>query len=232
MSPNILFATPMYGGGCTEPFFHSALRISIELGELDLDFDWLTERNESLVHRARMEMAATFLRSPEFTHLFWIDGDIEFTADDVAAVWNLGADVAVGVYPMKKPGAGYAAWVDGALVKDLDQFAGPIEVDYAGTGFMLVERAVIEALATKVPSFEGKGGERVPGLFQTPIENGMLWSEDYFFCRLAREHGFRVVMDPRVRLKHWGMHAYGEAADIDFAREVERDFLPANPDFG
>jgi hypothetical protein len=89
-----------------------------------------------------MEMVATFLAT-KHTHLFWLDADIEFEPADVAALWNLDADVAVGVYAMKKREAQwFAAWKDGKLVKDLDQFKGPIDVDYAGTGFMLIKRQV------------------------------------------------------------------------------------------
>lgn len=205
----ILFATPMYGGQCTEPFFHSAINVALELQRTGIGFDWLTERNESLVHRARMEMTATFLRRKEFSHLFWIDGDIEFDPEHVAKLWNMNADIAVGVYAMKKPDKQwFAAWKDGELVKDLDQFKGPIDVDYAGTGFMMVRRNVIETLAAKVPHWEGANGP-VPALFMTPIHNGCLESEDYHFCRIAREAGFKVMMDPSVRLKHWGQFAFG-----------------------
>jgi hypothetical protein len=206
--PGILFATPMYGGMCHERFFQSSLRTAISLTAAGLDFDWLTERNESLVHRARMEMTATFLRG-DATHLFWIDGDIEFEPEHVAALWNMQVDIACGVYAMKKRDAQwYAAWKDGELVKDLDRFDGPTEVDYAGTGFLLIRREVIEKLAAAAPSWEGANGP-VPALFMTPIHNGALESEDYHFCRIAREAGYRIMMDPGVRLKHWGQYPYG-----------------------
>lgn len=205
---SILFATPMYGGNCTEPFFHSVMRTVEELTKLGVEYDWLTERNESLVHRARMEMTAAFLRT-EHTHLFWIDADIEFSPEDVAALWNMQADVAVGVYAMKKRERQmFAAWHKGKLVTDLDQFKEPIEVDYAGTGFMLIRRGVIENLAVTSMKWEGANGP-VPALFMTPIHNGILESEDYHFCRIAREAGFKIVMDPAVRLGHWGSYRYG-----------------------
>lgn len=205
----ILFATPMYGGMCVEPFFLSALRTVQELDRVGIGYDWLTEKNESLVHRARMEMAATFLRRSEFTHLFWIDADMDWEPEHVAALWNLNVDIACGVYAMKKPDKQwFAAWKDGVLVKDLDQFSGPINVDYCGTGFLLIRRNVIETLAAAAPAWEGANGS-VPALFMTPITNGLLESEDYFFCRTAREAGFKIIMDPSVRLGHWGQFRYG-----------------------
>lgn len=208
MTESILFATPMYGGMCTEPFFRSAANAMIELTKAGIPFDWLSEKNESLVHRARMEMTATFLRT-EHSHLFWVDADIEFEPEHVAALWNMQADIAVGVYAMKKPDKQwFAAWKDGELVKDLDQFDGPVEVDYAGTGFMLIKREVLEQLAGIHPKWEGANGP-VPALFMTPIHNGCLESEDYHFCRIAREAGYKVMMDPKVRLGHYGQYCYG-----------------------
>lgn len=209
MADSILFATPCYGGMVTAQHHRSCILLQEELTKAGLANDWLIGWNESLVHRGRMEMAATFLRS-KHSHLFWIDADIEFEPGDVSALWNLEADIAVGVYAMKKREAQwFAAWKDGKLVKDLDQFTGPIDVDYAGTGFMLIKREVLETLAATVPSWEGAKGNRVPALFMTPIHNDGLESEDYHFCRIAREAGFKIIMDPKVRLKHWGPYAYG-----------------------
>jgi hypothetical protein len=246
MTEKILFATPAYGNMVTAAYCRSALVAMEELTKAGIANDWLLpENNDSLVHRARMEITATFLRRPEFSHLFWIDADIEFSPNDVAALWNLDADIAVGVYAMKKRDAQwFAAWKDGALVKDLDQWKGPEPVDYAGTGFMLIKRGVLQALwehlaAQEIravdalhdlpktisdenyeiirkavnsyyrPSWEGANG-RVPALFMTPIHDGGLESEDYHFCRIAREAGFKIIMDPSVRLKHWGSYAFGQ----------------------
>jgi hypothetical protein len=209
MKTGILFCTPAYGGMMLAPHVRSIMNLKETLQSVGLQHDWLIGWNESLVHRARMEMVATFLRT-DWSHLMFLDADIEFEPDDVAKLWNLNADVAVGVYPMKKrEQCLYAAWKDGALIKNLDQFNGPIEVDYAGTGFMLIRRDVITTLAESAPSYEGPNG-RVPGIFMTPIHNDVLESEDYHFCRIAREAGFPIIMDPSVRLLHWGQHAYGQ----------------------
>ena len=186
----------------------SCMKLKEELLKLGVEHDWLHGRNESLIQRARCEMTASFLGTGH-SHLMWLDADIEFEPEDVAKIWNMDADIAVGCYAMKKRDKQwFAAWKDGALVKDLDQFDGPIDVDFAGTGFMMIRREVIEALAAKHPSYEGPDG-RVPALFMTPIHNDGLESEDYHFCRIAREAGFKVMMDPSVRLKHWGQYAFG-----------------------
>lgn len=227
-----------------EPHFKSCMNLKETLTHLGLDHDWLTGKKESLVHRGRMEMAATFLKT-DYSHLMWLDADIEFTSDDVAKLWNLNADIAVGVYAMKKPDqCWYAAWKDGKLVKDLGQFTGPIEVDYAGTGFMLLSRKALERvheyliaehaetekllwrlagdkplsetdekrigrlIESQAPNYEGPHG-RVPALFMTPIHNDGLESEDYNFCRRAREAGLKIIMEPSVRLLHWGQYAFG-----------------------
>lgn len=207
MTDSILFCTPCYGGMVTAPHFRSCLKLSRVLDETGLSHDWNVGWNESLVHRARMEMARVFLET-DHSHLMWIDADIEFEPEHVAKLWNLGADIAVGVYRMKKPGDLYAAWKDGALVTDLSKFDGPTEVDFAGTGFMLIRRDVIETLTKKHGTYNGQHGPS-PAIFMTPIHNGGLESEDYHFCRIARESGFKVVMDPSVRLVHWGQFGYG-----------------------
>lgn len=205
---SILFCTPCYGGVVTAQFWKSAMNLRENLYQAGLRHDWNVLWNESLVHRARNQMAANFLAS-DFSHMMFIDADIDFTTEDVAKIWNMQADVGVGVYAMKKPDQQwYAAWKDGALVKDLDQWKGPTEVDYAGTGFMLISRKVVERLTEKEGTYEGPDG-RVPQLFMTPVHNDSLESEDYHFCRIARENGFKVIMDSSVRLGHIGQYRYG-----------------------
>jgi len=204
---SILFCTPCFGGQVFAPHMRSCLELTGILTQIGLEYDWLIRWNESLVHRARMGMTAEFLET-DHTHMMWLDADIDFVADDVAKLWNMDADIAVGVYQMKKEGAGYAAWLGGKLITELDQFKEPIAVDYAGTGFMMIKREVIERLSLEVPAFANEYTD-VPALYMTPISGGVLMSEDYFFCELAREHGYKVMMDTSVRLGHWGLKRYG-----------------------
>src|SRR5512139_2282894 len=174
--------------------FKSCILLTYALDVAELPNDWLITWNESLITRARNEMTALFLNT-DWSHMFWIDADIEFTPDDVAKVWNMNADIGVGVYAMKKPDKQYfAAWKDGELIKDLDQYGeDPVEVDYAGTGFMCIKRGVIERLVETAEHYQGQNG-KVAALYMTPVHNGGFESEDYYFCRKAREAGFKVIM--------------------------------------
>lgn len=207
---SLLFCTPMYAGLCQAPYFRSCLSMKEEALKAGLKHDWLIGTNESLVHRARNEMTATFMRS-DYERMMWIDGDIEFTPEDVAKLWNMDADVAVCIYPMKKPGEDwYAAWVNGALVKDLDSLPNPCALDFAGTGFMMIKRQVVERMCAEHPEweYEGPNGSAF-ALYQTPVVDRHFDSEDYHFCRTWRSMGGEVLCDPTVKLIHHGSYGYG-----------------------
>lgn len=206
MTESILFATPCYGGMLTAQHFQSCMNLKEELTRVGLPHDWLIGWNESLVHRARNEMTATFLRSSH-SHMMWLDADIDFSPEDVAALWNLQADIGVAFYSMKKEGLPLAAWHKGKLVDLKECPAEPFEVDYAGTGFMMISRAVVERLAADAPKYTAPQGE-VAAVYNTPVHDGIFESEDYFFCRKAREAGFKIVGIPSVRLGHWGQFRY------------------------
>jgi hypothetical protein len=109
---------------------------------------------------------------------------------------------------MKLPSKPLSAWKDGKLVNLEDCPSEPFEVDYAGTGFMLIKRRVYEALKDQTDSYEGPDG-RVHAFYMTPIFRDGFESEDYHFCRKAREAGFKILMDPSIRLGHWGQFRYG-----------------------
>lgn len=205
---SILFATPMYGGQCTEAYFTSCLKLKEQLMLGGIKHAWLTERNESLIPRARNNMVATFLET-EFQSFMFIDADIQFEPEDVGKLWNMNVDVAVGVYAMKKPGqAWYAAWVNGELVKELPD--EPIEVDFAGTGFMMIKREVFERMIDAYPETKHTADNGIcHDLFDMTIWDDTSYPEDYTFCRRWREIGGVITMDPTVKLKHIGTYAYG-----------------------
>ena len=204
---SILFCTPCYGGMVTAQHFKSCLSLAAVLDQIGLKHDWDIGWNESLITRARNEMAKKFLDS-DYERLFWLDADIEFTPDDVADIYNLDADIGVAFYSMKRPDKPLSAWKDGKLVTLDECPKEPFEVDLAGTGFMCIKRVVLETLAKTSESYIGPLGE-TPALFMTPVHNGGFESEDYNFCRRAREIGFRIVGDPGIKLGHYGQYRYG-----------------------
>lgn len=191
----------------TAPHFRSCMNLKEELTRSGFAHDWLIGWNESLVTRARNEMTAQFLAS-EHSHMFWLDADIEFEPIDVARLWNLQADIAVGCYAMKRLDMPLSAWRNGKLVRFEECPASPFEVDFAGTGFMLIARKVVETLAALSETYEGPNG-RVAALYMTPVHNDGFESEDYHFCRRAREAGFKIIADPAIKLGHYGQFRYG-----------------------
>ena len=190
------------------PHMKSCLELARDLTG-HVNFDWMIRWNESLVHRARMGMTKEFLLT-DHSHMMWIDADIEFQSEDVGKLYAMNVDIAVGVYRMKTEDSKYAAWQNGKLITSLDKLdkvGNLAHVDYAGTGFMMIKRQVLEKLSELVPKYENEYPD-IAALYMTPIHNGILESEDYHFCRIAREAGIKILMDTSIRLKHWGITAY------------------------
>lgn len=98
-----------------------------------------------------------------------------------------------------------------------------MEIQNGGTGFMMIKREVFEALADKVPEYNNDmylavDTERKPKIikeyFATSIDpdaNNRLLSEDYHFCKLARQHGFKIHAAPWVQLSHTGTYIFSGA---------------------
>lgn len=214
---SILIGTPCYGGMVTEAYLRSSLALRKEFLAAGIEHDWLTIANESLVQRARNVIAASFLRETSFDRLLFIDADIEFEPAGVARLWNLcadGADVAVGAYRMKKPGAGLAAWRGGKLLEIGKDETEPFEVDYAGTGFMMISRKTLEIIAEKHPEIEHEEGQigKCWAFFDCGVvDDGagpFYLSEDYWFARTVRGSGMKIMLDPQITLKHHGQAVY------------------------
>jgi hypothetical protein len=95
----------------------------------------------------------------------------------------------------------------------------PCEIWNGGTGFMLIKREVFEKLADKVPTYNNdvrdlSGNVRpeseIKEYFATSIEPGTnrLLSEDYHFCKIARDNGIKVWAAPWVQLGHLGTYLF------------------------
>lgn len=97
-----LFVTPAYGGQVTVPYTLSMMACLNALNLRGIRSNYLINNGSSLVTRARNEMAVEFLANREFTHLFWVDADVGFSAESVIRFLESDLDVVAGLYPIKR----------------------------------------------------------------------------------------------------------------------------------
>ena len=109
------------------------------------------------------------------------------------------------------------------LVGDVAQATGdvnePMEIDNGGTGFMLIKRNVFETLKPTVPTYtndqilivdKNPVKKVIHEFFATSIDevSNRLLSEDYHFCKIARQAGFKVYAAPWANLTHSGTYNF------------------------
>jgi len=196
---------------------------------------WL---RDSLITRARNKLVAQFLET-DHTHLFFIDADISFQPDDFIRVLNLDKPISTAPYPIKKDGKiedgdaslGWCVNFPVGKYNFKDNENGYKLCDYAGTGFMCIQRSVFQTILKKYPQIEyltevivrlddnGKvNGKKEYAFFDCGIQGqGILedknntkryLSEDFYFCALWQQCGGEIWTDITSKLKHIGIKTY------------------------
>lgn len=179
-SNKFFVATPCYGGQLMEPYFRSTVKLMTFFNQNQIPLAFGTIANESLVTRARNVLLAYFLNS-DYTHLLYIDADIEFQVEDVLKLYAADKDVVVGAYPKKGVawqrikesitndpakemtdkdiasfGSDYAVnfkFVD-KEAKSIAVENGLVKLHDAGTGFMMIKREAILKLIKAFPEIK------------------------------------------------------------------------------
>lgn len=234
--PSLMIATPMYGGMCTGHYVAGLLGTLNKMRAVGVPVYWAQIMNESLITRARNELARLFLEK-NFDYLMFIDADISFDAQAVATLMAADKDIVCGIYPKKevdwkkvaeaaKLGKENLADYGGAFVFNMEGSTaetnedGCIEIRHGGTGFMLIKRQVFLDLMPHVPTYRTSSfkdpatGEYIKPLthefFATSIDDsGALLSEDYHFCALWKKQGGKIWANPFVKLEHVGTYVFG-----------------------
>ena len=188
----VLIGTPMYGGSCTGQYANASIKLATQLQAAGIPFGFAFVLNESLVTRARNDIADSFMRSDAgYTHLMFIDADIDYRPEDVLTALAVqhahgnGKNIICAPYPRKA-----IAWDNvkaavekgladqdpavlenyvGDFVVGLDQGKAPtlmsdlLEVTAAGTCFMLIARRVFEDFAVHYPELKYARGQAKTG---------------------------------------------------------------------
>lgn len=174
---SVMVCTPMYGGNANGLYVKSLLELTQMANKNDIRISFNFLFNESLITRARNYLVDTFLRS-DFTHLLFIDADIEFEAKDALALIGADKDIIAAPYPKKQ-----IAWekvykaaksFDLKDPKQLSEFAGDfvfnmvdnglknvditeyLEVKETGTGLMAIKRETFEKFRDAYPDLKYK----------------------------------------------------------------------------
>ena len=103
----------------------------------------------------------------------------------------------------------------------------PLEIGEGGTGFMLIPRATFEKFAKAYPELSYRpdhvrtdafdGSREIHAYFDCIIdpETKRYLSEDYFFCKKARQAGMQIWTCPWMQLQHIGSYIFkGSLAHI------------------
>jgi hypothetical protein len=170
---------------------------------------------DSLVSRARNAITMEFLKS-DCTHLLFIDSDLVFSLDQVKRIMSHDEDIVGGFYPKKKQGP--IEFVFNCIKPEppVDE-RGLTEVKYMGTGFLCISRKVFETMIDKLWDdliYKVDTLEKVAfdfwkvGTYKFADGFKRYLSEDWYFCQVAKDLGFKVYGDQKILLKHSGNAVY------------------------
>ena len=243
MKTKILLPLITYGGTCHTEFAMGVMGTLLEIqrqGDIDIVVSPIVF--ESLISRARNSAAAWAL-SDDYTHLLFIDSDIGFDSKDVFKLIKADKDVVVGLYPKKyysrqkmEALAKYSPKVFNeqeewrALATDFStefnmksleksKRGEVFEVDYAATGFMLINTDVLRKIIDKRPDLKytndvdgymSANPDTFYDFFTVGVNpsNKKYESEDYGFCQLWRSIGGKICVIPDINLRHTGRNHY------------------------
>jgi hypothetical protein len=222
---SIVFCLP--GRGCSFTFLKAFVQLCFDLVQNGMSIQ-ISQDYSSMVNFARCKvLGANVLRGPkqipwdgklEYDYQLWIDSDIVFNSEKF---WQL-CDLALtedeeGNAVEKQIVAGWyctedghttsvAHWLDendfrnnGGVMnhENLESIAKrrkPFTVDYTGFGWVLVQNGVFENL--EYPWFAPKMQVFESGKVQD------MCGEDVSFCLDAKDQGFEIWCDPRIRVGH------------------------------
>lgn len=229
---SIMVLTPSYGGQIYVGYLSSIIKLERLCKEKNIIIDYEFCYNESLIPRARNTLVDKFMNSSNYTHLLFLDADIQFEPEDIIKMLEYNKPLVGGVYPKKNINwdkitnlinnnnekkltyeeiqsiikDAVVILLDDTTINLQEEF---IETRYTGTGILLIQRNVLEKMKESFPNdIYAAENTKYFRYFDTELKNGIYLSEDYWFCDRWRQLGGKVYIYTKFRCKHWGTYAY------------------------
>ncbi len=162
---------------------------------------------DSLVSRARNNLTHDFLKS-NCDYMLQIDSDIVFTNEQIKRLASHKLPIVGGLYAIKDESQ---RWCSNSLHEAKPDSNGLMKVRETGTGFLLVHRDVFHAIREDHVERIYKCDMDKQMKFDywaVGVRNGRYLSEDWWFCKDARDAGFEVYADTKIKLGHLGIASY------------------------
>jgi hypothetical protein len=166
---------------------------------------------DALISRSRSILLTAWWRETADDVCLLVDDDIGFTpadADHIVELCRNGYDIVAGAYPVHDGGHLALRYLDGQQTVRFGPDEPPMEIRYGATGFLAIHRRVVDALIATMPLCHPLESWSFYPLFPLLViedataQGNVLLSEDWALCELARQAGFRVWLDPTIRLQH------------------------------
>ena len=228
----LYISTPCYDSMVTMQYMMSILKLNKLLISRGIDYVIDFNANESLIPRARNGSLHKFMKT-DFTHILFIDADIEFEAETVLDQLKEDKDVICCAYPKKginfhqlldsvssstlsnesleSRGLDYAYNVFYDVSGNIIRKNNLIKVKHASNGFMMIKREILEKLWEKhseLTIINTKEGPPLIGLFCCMIRDKQYLSEDYSFCQRVYDIGGEVWININHNLNHVGKYVF------------------------
>lgn len=211
----VVFCLP--GNSYSGRFLKNWTDLTQSLRERGIEF-LLKQRYSSMVHYARMacldgdaifgEKQQPFQGRIPYDYAMWIDSDIDFRPEQFYMLLEADRPITSGIYKMQSEQTGnvhYAGRVSGQgdfLTEEYMKREGTedclVHADFAGMGWMLVRRGVMESM--EYPWFRSITVREQKQ--DMPYPTTELQSEDVYFCRRANSLGHQVFMHTGCRVGH------------------------------
>ena len=206
----IFVATPVHSE-CSIHYTQALLKFQKQcmMNSIMVSFSLL---KSSLVTQGRNLCVANFLKDPtNYTHLLFIDSDIDFKFDTIMKMLKFDREVIATPYPMKhihwdqiwdrvqkgkiknieelkRAGHAFPIKLDNQKGKEIPVVEGVIEVSHAPTGCMLIKKQVFDKMIKAYPNDK---------IEQATIVNGKALIDEYNY------NFFDTIHDPETK-KYYG----------------------------
>lgn len=224
----IMIATPSHDGDSALDFGVGLMDAGMSFQAHNIYFEFARVDGSSLIPHARNSLVNMFLNS-KCQRLLFIDSDQGYNRNHVFTLLNSNRMIVAGVTPHKRfpinvnfeplpKDAHYFKELANKGNEEFFKFAkekadakGEIEVNRAGTGFMMIDRSVFEIMKEEVKdyqAFDDREDIYHNEFFLMGSEKRKYHGEDWFFCELAKKLNIPIFINTNVCVSHKGTYTW------------------------